>query len=82
MQTALLTAPLHSLDQDDQNKVQHDFSGHVTSLAQVSVSHDTDGIVNSTLCPDDQNDFSPVMPLVPVSLSPDANYIIAFPRSR
>ena len=64
MQKALLMAPLHSLDQDDKNEVQHDFIGYVTPLAPASASHDADGIVNSTttfLCLDEQsqvqNDF-------------------------
>ena len=49
MQTALLMVPLHSLGKGDQNEVQFDFIGQVTSLAPSSASHNADGIVNSTI---------------------------------
>ena len=49
MQTALLMTALHSSVQDDENEVQHDFSGHMTPLAQTSASHEADGIVSSTI---------------------------------
>ena len=39
-------APLHSIYQEDQNEVQHDFLGHVIPLA--SAAHDADGVVSST----------------------------------
>ena len=39
--------PLHSLGQDNWNKVQNEMFGHVTSL--VLVSHDVDGIINGTI---------------------------------
>ena len=37
---------LHSLGQDDQSKVQHDFFDHVVSFPLAS--HDTKGIINGT----------------------------------
>ena len=49
MQMVLLMTPLHSLGQDDQNKVQHDFFGQVTPLAPVSVSHGANGIVQGII---------------------------------
>ena len=42
-------APLHSLDQDIQNEVQHGIFGQVTPLAPALASHDADGIVNGTI---------------------------------
>ena len=36
-------APFNSLGQDNKNGVQHDFFGHVTPLASVSVSDDANG---------------------------------------
>ena len=43
-----LMAPLHSLGQENQNYVQHDFLGHVIILVPVSMSDQTDGIINIT----------------------------------
>ena len=42
-------APLHSLVQIDQNKVQHDFLDHVPPLGPVSASYEADGPVNNTI---------------------------------
>ena len=42
-------ALLQSLGQDDQNKVQHYFVGHVMQLVPVSASHHANGIGNSTI---------------------------------
>ena len=41
-------ACLHSLGQDDQNEVQHDFFGQVTALVLVSALHDANRTVNGT----------------------------------
>ena len=49
MQTTLLMVPLHSLGKDVHKEVQHDLFGHVTQFALASVSHDTNGIANSTI---------------------------------
>ena len=40
--------PLHSIGQDDQNEVQHDF-GHVISLALASAVHDANDIINGII---------------------------------
>ena len=48
MQAASSMAPLHSLGQDDQNEVQHDFLCHVMPWVPVSASHDADGSINGT----------------------------------
>ena len=44
----MLIAPMHSLSQDDENDVQHDFSDHVTPLALVSVYCDAKVIISGT----------------------------------
>ena len=40
---------LYSLGQDDQNKVQHDFFGHVTPFVSALASHDVDSVINGTI---------------------------------
>ena len=39
---------MHSLGQDDQNDLQHDFFGHVTLLTLAWALHDADSIANGT----------------------------------
>ena len=41
---SITMAPFHSLGQDDQNDMQHDYSGHVMPLALLS--HYTDSVIN------------------------------------
>ena len=49
MLTASSMVPLHSLGQDNQNEVQHDFFDQLKPLAPASESHNAGGIVNSTI---------------------------------
>ena len=49
MPMALTVAPLHSLDQDDQNELEHYSFGHVAPLALASLSYDADGIIKGTI---------------------------------
>ena len=42
-------APLYSLGQDDQNKVQHDFLSHVTPLQPAMTSHDANVVINGII---------------------------------
>ena len=46
---ASLIAPLHLLDQDDQNEMQHTSFGHVMPLMLESVFHDANSISNGTI---------------------------------
>ena len=59
MLTVLSMAPLHFKGQENGNEVQHDFIGHMTPLASVSVSYDADTIINAIsvcLSQDNQNE--------------------------
>ena len=49
-------APLYSLGQADQNKVQQDLFGHVMPLPLALVSSETDGGINALLSSYDQNE--------------------------
>ena len=40
---------LHSLGQDNQNKVQHDLYGHVTTVVQALASHDVNCVISVTI---------------------------------
>ena len=41
--------PLQSLGHVDQNEVQHDFFGHVTTLVLPLASHHANGVISGTL---------------------------------
>ena len=43
---ALTMVSLHLLGQDDQNEVQHNIFGHVTPLAPLPMSYNTDDIID------------------------------------
>ena len=88
MPTALPVASVHLLAEDDQIKVQNDFSDHVTSLALVSVSHNANSIINgptkvvSSVNQTNQNEvqhdfFGNVTPLAHLVVSCDADDIIS-----
>ena len=40
---SITNSTMHSLGQDNQNEVQHDFFGHVTPLSPVSTSESANG---------------------------------------
>ena len=43
MPMELLEAPLHSLDQDDQNEIKHDFFNHVKPMVPALTLQDATG---------------------------------------